>query len=113
MKSDRKKLVARLDKIFSLYIRKRDKACVICNTRENLTNGHLFSRIAYSTRWDEKNCHCNCSGCNFRHEHDASKYTLFFIRKYGLPAYEDMARQFHQTKKFTNSDLEKLIEKYR
>ena len=112
-KSERKKLVAELDRVFSLFIRARDKQCVICGKREGLTNGHLLTRTAYSTRWDEENCACVCIGCNLRHEMDASHYTLWYIRKHGLPSYEALVLKHHTPRKFTGEELKQLIERYR
>ena len=134
--SKRKNLVKELDKTFSLFIRARDKNCVVCGTdgsyvwkvrplkkhreisglsedacdnqlaelrddaekhttkimsqvalgkvtskylekefkRNNIQNGHLFSRASYSTRWDGLNAHAQCQSCNFRHEFDPVPY---------------------------------------
>ena len=112
MKS-RKALVKELDTVFSLFIRQRDKKCVNCGTSRSLTCGHLFSRVAHSTRWDERNCHCQCSGCNLRHEHQPDIFIRWFIRKYGLQEYELLASKYHRTHKYTNSELELLVRHYK
>lgn len=111
-KPSRKSLVKKLDTVVSLYIRKRDGACVICGAVEQLTNGHLFSRAAYSTRWLELNCHGSCWGCNYRHEFDFYPYQNWFVKKYGQEVYDDLHRQYRTTKKWHNSDLEALIIEY-
>ena len=113
VKSERKKLVSTLDKVFSLYIRNRDKQCVICGSRERLTCGHLLTRTAYSTRWDEMNCACQCVGCNGRHEWDASKYTVWFLNKFGKKAYEELALRHYTIRKFTNEELKEMIQRYK
>ena len=108
-KPTRKGLVRKLDKAFSEYIRKRDKYCVVCGTRENLTCGHLFSRIAYSTRWDEGNAFGQCAGCNLRHEHDAYPFTKWFISKFSQDHWDDLHHKYSTIRKFTNHELEALI----
>ena len=112
-KPDRKKLIKELDRVFSIYIRKRDGQCVQCLSKQNLTCGHLFSRVAHSTRWDENNCFGQCRNCNYSHEFDPSKFILWYIRKFGLEKYELLSHKFHSTAKFKYWELEQMIEKYR
>lgn len=69
-KPSRKTIVRNLDKIVSQIVKARDGKCIVCGTTQNLTCGHLFSRVAYSTRWDLTNCYAQCLSCNFRHESD-------------------------------------------
>lgn len=111
-KSQRKKLVKRLDKVFSLFIRKRDGHCVICGKTERLTAGHLITRAKYSVRWDERNVFCQCAGCNLTHEHNSHIFTDWYIRKFGLNAYQNLILESNQTKKFSDLDLELMINKY-
>ena len=109
-KSERKKLVARLDKVFSEYIRQRDGACVICGKRDRLTAGHLFTRTAYSTRWDVLNTHCQCTGCNLRHETDWVPFETRFKDKYGEEEFDKLYKKHHTTVKYSNGRLVELIE---
>jgi len=92
--SDRKKLIKKLDKVFSKFIRARDKHCVVCGTTQNLQCGHLFSRVAYSTRWDELNCHGQCASHNLLHEHDAYPFTDWFLRKFGKDQYDILHNRY-------------------
>lgn len=108
----RKKLVSKLDKVFSEFIRNRDKRCVCCGKTEGLTNGHLITRAKYSVRWSELNCACQCRGCNMLHEYQPERYTDWFIRKHGLKKYQALITESNQIKKFTDTDLEELIKKY-
>lgn len=108
----RKKLVVKLDKVFSEFIRNRDKKCVVCHKTDRLTNGHLITRAKYSVRWSELNCSCQCSGCNYTHEFNPHIYVNWFIGKYGLKKYQALIAESNQIKKFTDSDLETLINKY-
>jgi hypothetical protein len=108
-KPSRKTLVKACDREMSLFVRERDRKCVLCGSHNNLQCGHLLSRVAYSTRWDFANCFCQCAGCNLRHEYDASTFTLWYIKKYGLKLYEDLVYKHNHTQKFTNSDLKILL----
>lgn len=112
-KPARKSLVKELDRVFSLFIRARDKRCVTCGTSENLTCGHLFSRVAYSTRWNEDNCACQCAGCNLRHEHDPYVFHRWFIRKYNQEYWDLLHAKYNTPRKFTDAELQAMIQKYK
>ena len=60
----RKKLIARLDKVFSQWIRSKDAdhrgyvQCFTCGVWKHwktVDAGHFQSRAKFSTRWDEMN----------------------------------------------------------
>lgn len=90
------KLVKKADRLLSLFIRARDKKCVLCGSTINLTNGHLIKRGKKPVRWDENNCFCLCSTCNFRDKVDTNyhgRYVAWFIGRYGLALYEDLERR--------------------
>ena len=106
------KLLKKADKVFSLYIRNRDKKCVCCGATENLQNGHLIKRGRKSIRFHEKNCNCQCASCNIKHNHYPEFYTNWFIKKYGQAEYEALIEQSKELKKFTIMELEELIKKY-
>ena len=109
-KASRKTLVKKVDKIFSKYIRLRDKYCVLCGSPENGNCGHLFSRRHYSTRWDDGNCFQQCYPCNFKHNLQPSHYYNWYIEKFGKEKLDELHSKHQQTKKYTNVDLEELYE---
>jgi len=111
--SKRKALVAKADKYFSLYIRKRDEICVTCGARDNLQCGHLFSRIAYSTRWDEYNAYCQCRSCNLYHEACPAPLTNYFLSKYGQGAYMALYQKYRTTHKYYDAELDELANYYK
>ena len=113
MASTRKRIVNKLDKVFSEYIRLRDERCVCCGSKERLQCGHLFTRAAYSTRWDTFNAYCQCASCNLRTEYDAGPLTSYFIRKYGIEAYDALHMLHRKPIKFTDTELETQIERFR
>ena len=68
----RKSIIAKLDRLFANYIKKRDSGggeyfkCISCGQVKPIKNadcGHYFSRRHIATRWDENNAHCECSYC--------------------------------------------------
>ena len=111
-KPSRKTLVRNLDKAVSEYIRQRDKWCVQCGTSENLTNGHIFTRKNYSTRFDisdDGNCHTQCWSCNFSHTYQPYEYYKWYINKFGQKKFDKLYRRHKTVQKFKNHDLKELI----
>lgn len=76
-----------LDTIFSIYIRLRDKGqCYTCPKKDDykrMQNGHFSPRQYLSTRWDERNCHCQCYACNMLYGGQPSKYAVKLVEQYG------------------------------
>ena len=119
-KTKRKKLIEKLDRVFSVYIRRRfakdDIAeCFTCGKQDHwkkLQNGHFQSRKHYATRWHELNCQVQCAGCNvFRY---GEQYK--FSKKLDLTYYDGLAEKLHiesnKTVKLDNIALDMLITKY-
>ena len=113
----RSTLVKNLDALFSQYIRRKDAideiaTCVTCGKKDHwkkLQNGHFMSRRHYSTRWDENNVGVQCYGCNI-----TSQGQQFLFAKYlGLELAEEMVLKSKQTVKFTDSDLQDMIQHYK
>jgi len=119
-KTQRKKLVDKLDKVFSIYIRRRyakdDIAqCFTCGKQDHwkkLQNGHFQSRKHYSTRWNEKNCQVQCSGCNVFRYGEQYKFSKNLDNTYYNGLAEELHIEANKTVKLDNTDLEMLIEKY-
>jgi 5-methylcytosine-specific restriction endonuclease McrA len=108
-KISRKGLVKKLDHVVSQIVIARDKKCVICGSTEKLGCGHLFSRVAFSTRWDLDNCYASCWPCNFRHEYDpypmmeaVKHFKLFDVN------IEALHRKYVTPHKYTTPQLEEL-----
>lgn len=113
-KSERTKLVEECDRLFSLIIRGRDdNTCVTCGSKEQPTNGHLWSRTAYSTRWDYENCWCQCWGCNLKHEYDPYNFQEFVRDKLGQSVYDALHLRYRTTKQFKNHQLKDMIEEFK
>lgn len=120
-KLTRKQLVAKLDKVFSTYIRQSAAkngytVCVTCGDKDlwqNHQNGHFFTRGRYPTRWDETNCHVQCVRCNIFLKGNYIQYTLYMVDRYGREAVDDLEKKSKLSTKITSVELQELIEKYK
>ncbi len=116
---NRGRLIIRADEAFSIYIRERDGyVCFTCGLKGHprdgvMQCGHLITRRSYSTRWDELNAHCQCRGCNFRHEYDYEIYRAAFVHRYGEERYQELYLKSKQIVKISNSELEDIAKYYR
>jgi 5-methylcytosine-specific restriction endonuclease McrA len=107
-----RKLIRECDRLFSLFIRQRDKSCVLCGSTTNLTNGHLIKRGKKSVRWDEMNCNCLCMGCNYKDNFDHDVYVQWWILKYGVGAYFNLIERSRGILKPSREFLSNIITKY-
>ena len=115
-------LVDKLDKVFSKYIRLRDAMpggtfrCISCGRIKPIGKadcGHYFSRRHMSTRFDEDNCHAECSQCNrFDAEH-LHGYRENLAKKIGEQRFLLLEVKAHETRKWSHFELEQLIKYYR
>lgn len=113
--------VKKLDKIFSLYIRLRDTLpggltpCISCGQYKRFDKmdcGHYYSRRHMATRFDEDNCHAECSQCNrFRADHLIG-YRENLLRKIGQQRFDKLAWKASQTRHWTDFELKELIKYY-
>ena len=121
MKTKRSTLVKNLDIVFSQYIRRKDAineiaTCVTCGKKDHwskLQNGHWASRRHYSTRWDERNCNVQCSGCNVFRAGEIYLYTKYLCLKYGDNFPEELYKLSQKIVKFTDNDLKDMIDYYK
>jgi hypothetical protein len=119
-KSTRKRLIDKLDKIFSQYIRLRESKnhnseCFTCGKVDHwkkLQNGHFMSRKHLSTRWDETNCQVQCAGCNVFRYGEQYKFSIGLNAKYGDGTADAMLQKSRQTLKIDNAELEAKIKYY-
>ena len=91
-KTPLKKAIAKLDAVFSQYIRLRDSnehgigRCITCGRFKfwkEADCGHYIKRQHYSTRWDEKNCSLQCKACNAFEQGANEKYKIAIDQKWG------------------------------
>ena len=62
-------------------------------------------------RYDEENCHKQCSVCNNYRSGNLAQYRTNLIDKIGLSAVERLEGP-HDPKKYTIDELQKLLVKY-
>ena len=123
-RKDYKKLVAKLDDIFQMYVRYRDNwTCCCCGKRIapdsdkaklNMHAGHYVSRKVLSLRWDEKNVHAQCRTCNMQQNYLGidPRYTRMLIIKYGQDIINYLTDKRWQQVKFSCEELEEKIKYY-
>ena len=119
-KLTRSKLIKKLDKVFSLYIRLRFAKnkiaqCFTCGKKDHykrLQCGHFQSRKYYSTRWDEINCQVQCAGCNVFRYGEQFIFSKNLDLEYGSGCSESLYYKAKQITKYTTLDIEELINKY-
>lgn len=112
MKS-RKSIVTKLDKEFSLYIRRRQSVngivkCFTCGKSDHWRNmdcGHFMSRKHYATRWDEKNCQVQCKGCNVFRYGEQFLFGENLDKVYGEGTAHQLLQESRQVVKLSNVDL--------
>jgi hypothetical protein len=115
-KPTRTSIVKKLDAVFSIYIRRRYAVndiskCVTCGKEDHwksLQCGHFMSRKHLSTRWNEDNCQVQCAGCNVFRYGEQYKFSLYL----GDKLAEELYIKSKETCKFTDVELQELIEHY-
>ena len=117
----RKKLIQRLDKVFSQWIRQKDadhRGYVECWTCGKVLHwsrvdaGHFQSRAKFSTRWDELNVKPQCKGCNGFRSGEQFKFARKLDAVYGQGTAEEIERISNQTRKYSVEELEALVDVY-
>jgi len=118
---DKKQLIAKLDKLFSKFIRLRDTPnnifkCCSCGQIKDYKQadcGHFINRRWMATRWREDNCHAQCRSCNRFDEGNAVGYTMFMINRYGKEHVEYLESIKNTGWKPTEFELQVLIKEYK
>lgn len=115
-KIGKKSYKAKLDKLFSEFIRLRDngKGCYTCGVKrtwKQLQCGHFIPRQYLALRYDEVNCHSQCYACNMLYNGQPSVFALNLIRDYG----EGIIAELEKKRQALTKDFpyEKKIEEYR
>ena len=121
-KASRAKLIEKLDRVFSQYIRVKYSnnqgfcECISCGKRQywrDIQNGHYMSRRYLSTRWSEDNCRPQCVGCNIFNQGNIQAYRIALIKQIGeqrVNLVEARARQEHC--KYGEFELNAMIQHY-
>ena len=106
------KLRKQADKVFSLWVRARDRKCFTCGSRDNLQNGHFISRSYNILRFSEINCNAQCVVCNVFKSGNMPEYAERLMKKYGPEIISQLNKEKRQTKQWKVKELEEIIKKY-
>lgn len=119
-KPTRTSIVKKLDAVFSTYIRRRYAVneiaeCYTCGKKEHWKKqhaGHFASRRHYSTRWNEYNVQVQCPSCNIWQQGMQFQFGKNLCLQYGDNFADDLMIESKQIRKFTDVELQELIEHY-
>lgn len=109
----RRWLIAELDRLTSVSVRRRDRRCVTCGTALRLQCSHFYSRRHLRTRFDPRNCNAMCAGCNSRHNSDPTEYLRFMNERYGSDVVAELERLRADTRKVTDEELIRVLERFK
>jgi hypothetical protein len=116
------KLTAKAQKVFNAYIRKRDSedgyfTCISCGeTKETaqMNAGHYVSQKGSSAlRFDEYNVNGECIACNGFNDFHLVGYRKNLINKIGQEMVDWIEANYRTPKKWSRTELNELIEKYK
>ena len=103
-----------LDRVFSLYIRKRDPKCACCGRPAEVC-GHFIPRGKLATRWDEDNCFGWCEDCNTLEPDTRNdpRWREIHVSIVGENVRRDLEEQARKGGKYSEAELRDMIKYYR
>lgn len=116
------KMLDKTQKVFNAYIRKRDSVdgyfvCISCQRNlpiEQMNAGHYVPvKNGSALRFNEFNVNGQCIKCNCFDEFHLIGYRKNLINKVGLDMVEWLENNRHEVKKWSHSELEEIIQKYK
>ena len=117
--------ITKLDNVFSIYIRLRDRVnedyskCMTCSSiilwrgTNKLDNGHFMSRKHMATRWEEKNCGAQCVSCNHYGAGRQYEFSIALDSKFGKGTADRMLVKSNGVAKFMPFELDEMIKHYK
>ncbi|MDQ3917408.1 MAG: recombination protein NinG [Acidobacteriota bacterium] len=109
----RRWLVAELDRLVSVIVRRRDRRCVTCGEARGLQCSHFYSRRYLRTRFDLRNCNAMCAACNRLHNEDLGPYLRLMLERYGDEVVAELESLRDGTGKVTDEELRQALERLR
>lgn len=114
---------AKLDRVFSQYIRLRDSKpygykyfkCISCGQikpYEQADCGHYINRQHMATRFDEMNCHGQCRSCNRFDEGNMQGYRTGLVKLYGENKVQLLESKKYTSVKISPYEYRELIKYY-
>ena len=116
------KLTAKAQKIFNAYIRQRDSedgyfTCISCGqtkTTDLMDAGHYVPvKGSSALRFDEYNVNGECKSCNGFDQFHLIGYRRNLIDKVGERKVMELEQQHRLIKKWTRTELNEIIERYK
>lgn len=108
-----KRLHKKAWRIFSEYIRRRDKGiCFTCGDKrpwKQQNAGHFRHDVL---DFDELNIHCQCRRCNHFYSGKLDIYGRRLIELHGLETLMDLHKRADEFKPYSQEELERIIYKY-
>ena len=122
-KTDKRRLIEKLDKIFSVYIRLRDAMphtgyvkCITCGKILHWKESqacHYISRGCMALRFSESNVHAGCMPCNVFLHGNMLSYRRWMVKQYGSEFVDNLELRGNiETKRWTEWELEETIKYY-
>lgn len=118
MTSEHSKLIHKLDRIFSEFIRLRYAKngivrCFTCGKYDDWRNtdcGHYIKRQNMATRYEEMNCKPQCKRCNWLLQGADVVFRQRLVSEYG--EYKITLLEARKSRKIDNYILKEFIKKY-
>lgn len=119
------KLVERLDRVFSEYVRLRDSfatqsglyfRCISCGRilpYADADCGHYVNRRHMATRFDEANCNAQCRSCNRFDEGNIYNYRRGLVAKIGEARVQLLESRKNDVCRYAPFELEAMTAHYR
>lgn len=114
----KKGLKGKLDAIFSLYIRTRDKwKCRKCGKQQPYKSrgyhtAHMKGRRKETVRWDETNAFGMCYGCHSFIDQHADEKEKWYVQEFGQEAWDNLVLRSNQSTHFKNWQVQEMIDNY-
>ncbi len=113
--NDKSHLMKVAQQVFNKYIRLRDKddGCISCgNTTRQMHAGHFMPVGSNGhIRFDEANCHKQCSICNNHKSGNLSEYEPKLVEKIGQEEVDRLKIKF--TRSYDVEELKEIIDTYK
>jgi hypothetical protein len=115
--NDRSFQLKKTQQIFNKYVRLRDSCdpCISCNRHHagQYHAGHYRTVGANpELRFDERNCHKQCSACNNHLSGNLVNYRINLIHRIGSEQVDELEGP-HEPKRYTIEDLKEIQETYK
>jgi len=115
----KKGLKGKLDKAFSLWIRKRDNwTCRRCGMRytpfsRGYHAAHMKGRRNETLRWDEKNVFGLDYGCHSFLDQHADAKVYWYVSQFGQAAWDELIVKSRKLSHFKDYQIELMLEMYK